>query len=93
MKLAWDNFYDTNIKKTLGLKIPKIYRYTGAELDNEIGLSYQGNRYLVTTLGVWISSDPLSIETGVNLYCYAACGPIMRNNQNGQQDVDIGEDP
>ncbi|KAH7138741.1 insecticidal toxin complex protein [Dendryphion nanum] len=79
--------------RNLLVETPKIYRYSGAELDDETGLSYHGARYYFTILGIWISADPASLGGGVNMYCYAGCNPVMRKDKNGAQWVDIGDDP
>jgi RHS repeat-associated protein len=48
-------------------------RFTGKEDDIECGLTYFGHRYLSTTLGRWVSADPLTIHGGgadANAYAY-----------------------
>ena len=80
--------------RNLRLETPKIYRYSGAELDDETGLSYHGARYYFTILGIWVSADPASVgDGGVNAYCYSGNNPIMRKDKSGAQYVDIGDDP
>ncbi|MCP3927086.1 MAG: insecticidal toxin complex protein [Desulfobacterales bacterium] len=48
----------------------KRYRYTGMERDEESGLEYHSARYYLPWLGRWLSSDPVGIGDGVNLYAY-----------------------
>ncbi|MDH5771305.1 MAG: ParB N-terminal domain-containing protein, partial [Candidatus Bathyarchaeota archaeon] len=61
----------------------KRYRYTGMERDEESGLSSHGVRYYATWLGKWISSDPLGLIDGVNLYRYSKSNPIMYRDNLG----------
>ena len=65
----------------------KRYRYTGKERDEETGFSYHGARYLCPLLGRWISSDPIGIEDGVNVYIYVHNNPIGNHDPTGTQDV------
>jgi len=67
------------------------YRYTGAERDEESGLSYHGARYLSTALGRWVSADPAGTEGGLNLYAYAAGNPVSKTDPSGRQPVDVPE--
>jgi RHS repeat-associated protein len=55
----------------------KRYRYTGLERDEETGLEYHNARYYMPWLGRWISCDPIKVEGGVNLFCYARGNPIL----------------
>jgi RHS repeat-associated protein len=51
-------------------EMPKRYRYTGKERDEESGLYYHGARYYAPWLGRWVSYDPLGIKAGFNFYSY-----------------------
>jgi RHS repeat-associated protein len=62
---------------------PKRYRYTGMERDEETGLNYHYARYLSTSLGRWLSSDPLSIRSGLNCWLYSNDNPICFVDPNG----------
>lgn len=48
----------------------KRNRYTGKERDEETGLYYHGARYYAPWLGRWISTDPIGIDDGLNVYAY-----------------------
>jgi len=63
----------------------KRYRYTGMERDEETGLSYHSARYYMPWLGRWLSSDPMSIAGGVNLFVYAFDNPLMLIDPLGTQ--------
>lgn len=63
----------------------KRYRYTGMERDEETGLSYHTARYYLPWLGRWLSSDPIGIEGGMNLYRYANNNSVNLLDKNGNQ--------
>ncbi len=70
----------------------KRYRYTGAERDEETGLEYHSARYYLPWLGRWLSSDPLGLIDGSNLYRYSRNNPISYNDIKGT-DPDDYTDP
>ncbi len=61
----------------------KRYRYTGMERDEETGLEYHGARYYLPWLGRWLSTDPIGVGDGVNVFCYCRGNPISYNDQTG----------
>ncbi len=61
----------------------KRYRYTGMERDEETGLAYHSARYYLPWLGRWLSSDPLELIDGPNLYRYSKNNPVMYNDPAG----------
>jgi RHS repeat-associated protein len=63
----------------------KRYRYIGKERDEESGLEFHGARYYAVWLGRWVSSDPLGIADGINLYLYARGNPITLIDDSGNQ--------
>lgn len=63
----------------------KRYRYTGMERDEETGLEYHSARYYMPWLGRWLSSDPIGIGDGVNVYCYVSDRPIKAFDPSGKQ--------
>jgi RHS repeat-associated protein len=65
----------------------KRYRYTGMERDEESGLSYHSARYYLPWLGRWLSSDPIGIKGGSNLYAYASSNPILKYDLYGQKPI------
>ncbi|MDE3742116.1 SpvB/TcaC N-terminal domain-containing protein [Maribacter polysaccharolyticus] len=65
--------------------VAKRYRFTGMERDNETGLSYHRARYYIPWLGRWLSSDPIGIGDGLNLYQYTLSSPINNIDSSGTQ--------
>ncbi len=61
----------------------KQYRFTGKERDEESGFSYHGARYLNLTTHRWLSTDPLGIPDGLNLFAYSANSPITYADSTG----------
>ncbi|MCW3071978.1 MAG: hypothetical protein JWO44_1868, partial [Bacteroidetes bacterium] len=61
----------------------KRYRYTGMERDEETGLEYHSARYYLPWLGRWLSTDPIGIGDGVNLYRYVGNNPVMMHDPTG----------
>jgi RHS repeat-associated protein len=66
-------------------QVPKRYRYTGMERDDESGVSYHSARYYAPWLGRWASCDPAGIVDGPNLYRYASSKPISESDRSGLQ--------
>lgn len=65
------------------LELPKRYRFTGKERDEETGLSYHGDRYYAPWLCRWISADPAGGMDGLNLYQYCLSNPVHQVDPNG----------
>jgi RHS repeat-associated protein len=61
----------------------KRYRYTGMERDEETGLAYHNARYYAPWLGRWISSDPIGLKGGLNLYSMVSGNPILLVDTHG----------
>jgi RHS repeat-associated protein len=69
---------------------PKRYRYTGKERDEETGFTYHGARYYAPWLSRWISTDPIGIEGGLNVYGYVNARPVNFTDPLGL-DKEAGE--
>jgi RHS repeat-associated protein len=52
------------------------FRYTGRELDSETGLYYYRARYYDSTIGRFLSEDPIGFDGGSNLYAYVSNSPV-----------------
>ncbi|GEM_PF-2583278 len=63
------------------------YTYTGKELDDSTGLYYYGARYYDSSLGRFISSDPVqgSVYSGqrLNRYTYVMNNPMVYTDPSG----------
>jgi len=62
--------------------------FTGKEADEEVGLTYFGQRYLVSHLGRWASPDPLQTHAvgggeAINGYHYVAGNLLQANDPAG----------
>ena len=67
--------------------LPKRYRYTGKERDEENDLYYHGARYYLPWLGRWTSVDPDGLTDGLNSYAYARSQPVSFMDPTGCQAV------
>ncbi len=61
----------------------KRYRYTGKERDEETGLNYHNQRYYMTWLGKWMSTDPWGLNGGINAYQYSRDNPVTYTDKGG----------
>jgi len=68
--------------------LPKRYRYTGMERDEETGLALHGVRLYAPWLGRWCSADPIGLGGGVNRFAYASQYPVSRTDREGTNDKD-----
>jgi RHS repeat-associated protein len=50
--------------------------YAGYQYDQETGLYLARNRYHHTTLGTWLTRDPLGFIDGMNVYAYVGGRPM-----------------
>ncbi len=66
-----------NIASQTGTAFNPYYSYTGREYDTESGLYYYRARYYDSSIGRFLSEDPIGFEGGdVNLYSYVKNSPI-----------------
>ena len=65
--------------------LPKRYRYTGKERDEENDLYYYGARYYLPWLGRWASCDPAGMTDGPSQYEYALDNPIRMRDPDGRK--------
>lgn len=67
--------------------LPKRYRYTGHERDEENDLDYHGARYCAPWIGRWTSADPKWPLDGPNPFLYAHANPIVWFDPDGKFSV------
>ncbi len=60
------------------------YLYQGMTLDQVTGLYYARNRNYSSSLGVWISQDPLQYVNGANTYQMEMSGPVGSGDPWGE---------
>jgi RHS repeat-associated protein len=65
------------------IELPKRYRFSGKEHDDESGLVYFGLRYYDPTVARWTSCDPTGLRDGVNLYEFVRGSPVTLNDHSG----------
>ncbi|KAG4442598.1 hypothetical protein IFR05_001928 [Cadophora sp. M221] len=68
-----------------GLELPKRYRFSGKERDEETGLAYFGARYYAPWLARWASTDPKGTAGGLNTYEYASSNPVKFVDPDGKE--------
>lgn len=61
----------------------KRYRFGGKAHDEESSLFYYGARYYASWLPRWMSTDPIGLLGGFNLYIFAADSPIQYIDTHG----------
>ncbi len=76
--------YDSYGKLTASTgTITNPYRNTGREFDSETGAYYYRARYYDTSVGRFISEDPIGFDAGTNFYRYALNNPIRFSDPFG----------
>ena len=58
-------------------------RFPGQYYDAETGLHYNYNRYYDQETGRYLTSDPIGLDSGMNLYVYANNNPIKLSDPKG----------
>jgi RHS repeat-associated protein len=74
-------------------EVPKRYRYSDKERDEENGLNYHGARYYAPWLGTWSSCDPLLVQDTINVYQFARSNPITFVDLSGQDSIPVPPSP
>lgn len=67
--------------------VPRPYRFSGKERDDETELYYFGARYYDAELGRWTAPDPIGLHGGLNVYCYVLCNPVVFVDPDGRMPV------
>jgi RHS repeat-associated protein len=64
--------------------LPKRYRYSARERDEESGLGYHGARYYAPWLGRWTAADPLGVAVAPNCYDAFRGNPVRLVDPDGR---------
>ncbi|MGP4024350.1 SpvB/TcaC N-terminal domain-containing protein [Actinomadura sp. 3N407] len=67
-------------------EVPKRYRFTGKERDEESGLYYHGARYYAPWLARWASCDPILAREYAHPYAFVANNPVKSTDPNGAEE-------
>ncbi len=78
---AWGN------RRTSSGSAPGNYQFTGAELDPTSGLYHMGARFYDSTVGRWLSEDPVQDKpfepASLNFYAYVFNNPVLYVDPSG----------
>ena len=69
-------------------QVPKRYRFSSRERDEESGLYYVGARYYAPWLARWTHADPMGLVDGVNVFAYARNRPMVLTDPTGTHSRD-----
>lgn len=75
--------YGNTIVQTGSLPDANPFRFSTKYYDSETGLYCYGLRYYGSSLGRWISRDPIDIRGGLNLYGFVGNQPVQRHDYLG----------
>ena len=77
---TYDSFGNvTNFTGTLS----NPFHYTGREFDSETGAYFYRARYYDSTIGRFISEDPIQFKGGIDFYAYVVNNPLNLTDANG----------
>ena len=76
LDLNWANGQSTS-------RVSNVVLYTGHPLDEETGLVYARERYDHTTLGRWLTKDPLGVVGGMNPFQAMGGNPLAVTDPYG----------
>jgi RHS repeat-associated protein len=84
--VVWSATYDDFGKATVdaGSSVTNNLRFAGQYYDEETGMHYNWNRNYEPVTGRYLSTDPLGLSAGDNLYRYALNNPIKNIDSNGK---------
>jgi RHS repeat-associated protein len=97
-EITYDSFGNVTTQTNAGTSFR--FSYTGRELDSETGQYYYRARYYDSSVGRFISEDPIGFEAGdSNVYRYVGNNPLFYVDPSGfcgvasfenDNDLDIG---
>jgi RHS repeat-associated protein len=77
--IAWKAVYTPFGEAVISIAtVENPFRFPGQYDDPETGLHYNYYRYYNPPIGRYITTDPIGLEGGINLYLYVQANPINR---------------
>lgn len=77
---TYDSFGNTTASSG---SLANFFRYTAREFDTETGLYYNRARYYDSSVGRFVSEDPLGYSAGPNAYEYVLNSPVRLSDPSG----------
>jgi RHS repeat-associated protein len=84
--VVWSATYDAFGKATVdaGSSISNNLRFPGQYYDAETGLHYNWMRFYDPTTGRYVTSDPIGLEGGINIFAYVGGNPNSNYDPTGE---------
>lgn len=89
---TYDSFGNGNTTNSTG-SLTNYFRYTGREYDTESGLYFYRARYYDSSLGRFLSEDPVGFDEGTNSYRYVRNDPALLIDPSGLRIIYLPPDP
>jgi RHS repeat-associated protein len=83
--------YDSNDAEIQDSAIHNPWRFSSKRFDSETGYYYFTHRYYDSSVGRFVTTDPLGVTDGVNMYGYAGANPMMFVDPSGLLAKNIGK--
>ena len=89
--VVWSATYDAFGKATVNpaSTISNNLRFPGQYFDVETGLHYNWHRYYDSGTGRYVTSDPIGLKGGINIYTYVYQNPVLSIDPTGELPVFI----
>jgi RHS repeat-associated protein len=91
------DFYPFGGERMIADNCDSAYKFTGKERDSESGIDNFGARYMSSSMGRFVSADPITVTPGrivdpqqLNLYAYVKNNPLAFTDPTGMI-IDTGD--
>jgi RHS repeat-associated protein len=82
--IAWKGAYTPFGEAQISIEnVENPFRFPGQYYDQETGLHYNWHRYYDPKTGRYLTSDPIGLEGGINLFLYVANNPVNKIDSKG----------